>query len=284
MHKLNIDWNQVLKDYNTGLSTIKLAEKYKCGVATVEVNLRKLGCTFRNNREYRTKYHFNHDYFETIDTEHKAYWFGFLSADGNIRKKRNQYIVQFASCDKEVIEGFIKDIEGDMPVIVEERGDGHSPCYRVILTSEKMYKDLERHGCIPRKSLTLQFPSLDDVPEHLMHHYLRGFFDGDGSVFILNKKWVKTPISNPTISYHHTLGVSLNGTKEFLEGASKYLDFKTVSKVTNRPLTNTYLCITSTIERVKNIYEYMYKDATVYLPRKKQKFDDYYFKKDVQRL
>lgn len=284
MRKLEIDWNKVLEDYEAGLSTIKLAKKYKCGVATVRVNLEKLGCVFRNNREYRTKYHFDHNYFETIDNEHKAYWFGFISADGNIRIHGNQYVVQFASCDKEVIEGFIQDIGGDMPVVIERRKNMISPCYRVHLTSEKMYKDLERHGCIPRKSLSLKFPSSTDVPEHLMNHYIRGYFDGDGSVFILNQKWISTPTTNPTVSYYYRLGVGINGTKEFLEGLCNYLNFKTISKVTSRPSTNTYMCHTSTIQRVKDIYEYMYKDSTIYLPRKKQKFDDYYSKKDVQRL
>lgn len=284
MRKLEIDWNKVLEDYKTGLSTIKLAKKYNCGVATVKVNLEKLGCVFRNNREYRTKYHFDHNYFETIDNEHKAYWFGFISADGNIRIHGNQYVVQFASCDKEVIEGFIRDIHGDMPVITENRGDRLSPCYRVHLTSEKMYKDLEGHGCTPRKSLTLKFPSVDDVPKHLMQHYIRGFFDGDGSVFILNKKWVKTPISNPTIEITHKLGVNINGTKEYLEELCKYMYISKVKKVGNRPLTNTYYCSTDTNATVKNVYNYMYKNATIYLPRKKQKFDDYYSKKDVQRL
>lgn len=284
MNILNLNWDLVVEDYKKGLSTIKLAEKYNCCSAAIRNNLIKRGIVLRNNREYRTKWSLNHNYFKNIDTEHKAYWFGFLSADGNIRIRGNQHIVQFASCDKIVIENFLKDIECGMSITMEEKGEKWKPCYKIVITSEEMYKDLERHGCIPNKSLTLKFPKLEDIPEHLIRHYIRGFFDGDGSVYILNKKWIKNPVSNPTTMIKQYLGVSINGTKEFLEELCKYLKFTTVKKENRRPLTNTYYCNTEKIDTILHIYNYMYDGATIFLPRKKKVFDDFYSKKDVQRL
>lgn len=58
--------------------------------------------------------------------------------------------------------------------------------YCVHLTSDNMFVDLCKHGCVPNKSLILTFPRT--IPDNLIHHFIRGYFDGDGSVFILNKK------------------------------------------------------------------------------------------------
>lgn len=284
MKKLNIDWNSVVSDYAAGLSTIKLAEKYGCCSAAIRVNLIKNGVILRSNKEYRTKWPFKENYFQNINTEHKAYWFGFLSADGNIRKHGNQYLIQFSNCDKEAIEGFLKDVESSMPITKEIIKENSKLCYKIGLTSEIMYKDLERHGCVPNKSLTLLFPNEKDIPKHLIRHYIRGFFDGDGSVYVLNKKWIKNPISNPTVAIKQYLGIGINGTKEFLESLCKYLKFNKVEKEKRSPLTNTYYCRTSNQETIKEIYQYLYENATVYLERKKKVFDNYYFKKDVQRL
>jgi len=43
-----------------------------------------------------------------------------------------------------------------------------------------MKDDLIALGCIPRKSLLLKFPTSNQVPEHLIRHFIRGYFDGDG--------------------------------------------------------------------------------------------------------
>lgn len=43
-----------------------------------------------------------------------------------------------------------------------------------------MHDDLIKHGCIPNKSLKLKFPTT--VPDKLIRHFVRGYFDGDGSI------------------------------------------------------------------------------------------------------
>lgn len=104
--------------------------------------------------------------------------------------------------------------------------------YGVHLTSDKMFNDLCSHGCVPNKSLVLTFPK--DIPENLIHHFIRGYFDGDGSVFILNHKWIKNPKTNPVVCYRETLGVGFNGTKEFLSGLNTNFNIGTIAKEKRR--------------------------------------------------
>ena len=62
------------------------------------------------------------------------------------------------------------------------------PANRINIVSKQLKKDLIQAGCTCTKSLTLTFPSENIIPKHLQHHFIRGYFDGDGSVFISNEK------------------------------------------------------------------------------------------------
>mgnify|MGYP002625860766 CR=1 FL=1 len=52
--------------------------------------------------------------------------------------------------------------------------------YIFSVSSPKMKVDLIRLGAIPNKSLILEFPK--DIPNDLIRHFVRGYFDGDGCI------------------------------------------------------------------------------------------------------
>jgi len=52
--------------------------------------------------------------------------------------------------------------------------------YRFLINSKRIFDRLVFLGVTPAKSLTMEFP---DVPEHLVSHFLRGCWDGDGSFY-----------------------------------------------------------------------------------------------------
>lgn len=109
-----------------------------------------------------------------------------MYADGYIVKYKNgQHTIGLCALDKEVIEKFLKSINCNMPIHERVRPNGKI-AYYVVLTSKTMFHDLESHGCIENKSLVLKFPLT--IPDNLINHFIRGLFDGDGSVYILNKK------------------------------------------------------------------------------------------------
>lgn len=264
---------EIIALYQTGLSTIKLAEKYGCSAGAINNLLKRNNIQMKSNKEYRRLYQLNQNFFETIDTEEKAYWLGFLYADGNIRKHKNQSVIQFKVGDREVIENFLKSLNCNMPVGEYTNWAGKD-VFGIHLTSDKMFEDLCKHGCIPNKSLILKFPTT--VPENLTSHFIRGYFDGDGSVYINKKKWIKTPKTNPTIYYNDVLGISFNGTKEMLEAINEKIKIGTVTKENRHPESNTWYIRSTRKDTVENFYDYIYKDSSIYLTRKKEKFENYF--------
>lgn len=277
--KLNLSDTEIIKLYNSGLSSIKIAKIANCSDSTIREHLKKQNVVLKSNKQYRTTQRFTEDYFDIIDTEQKAYWLGFMYADGNIIKTKNQYKIQLRVNDKEVIEKFITSINGNMDVKEYIYKNNNKKYYGVYLTSEKMFMDLNKHGCVPNKSLILKFPTT--IPIYLKRHFIRGYFDGDGCVSINNKKWTKTPKTNPTICYNKTICIDICGTKEFLTELSKIGNFA-INKEKRRN-TNCWNLRNNNKSRIKQFYYYLYLHATVYLSRKKELFEEFY-QNDVQRL
>lgn len=231
MRKIQLDESKLVEMYENGDSTIKIAEVFNCAVGTINKRLKKLGVKMKSNKEYRTKYSFDHNFFETIDTEEKAYWLGFMYADGNVRKHRNQSVIQIKVNDQEIIEKFIKSINGNMSVSYYTNQIGKT-ISAIHLTSDKMFDDLIKQGCIPNKSLVLTFPSKHQVPENLMNHFIRGYFDGDGSIsYGIRERYSVRKKQN--IQSIRAMAQFI-GTKEMLTVIDDYVNFNGLEKEKRR--------------------------------------------------
>lgn len=130
---------------------------------------------------------YNENYFDIIDTSQKAYFLGLMYADGYIshstRKNGSVYYIMSISLqvqDKSVLEKLRNEMNRPNELILVKTNGKRNPQYRFTVSGEKIHHDLEKHGCIERKSLNLQFPTT--VPEELMSHFIRGYFDGDGCI------------------------------------------------------------------------------------------------------
>ena len=119
-------------------------------------------------------------------------------------------------------------------------------------------------GCVPRKSLILQFPSL--IPA-LIPHFIRGYFDGDGSVFISKEKHWRSGHITPVIHYRFI------GTFAFLTMLNKFLNLKgNLKRVKN---SQAFELSYKRNKKVIPFYNYLYKNATVYLERKHSIFQSH---------
>lgn len=132
-----------------------------------------------------------------------------------------------------------------------------------------MFEDLGKLGCRPRKSLSLTFPTPDQVPDGFLRHFIRGYFDGDGCITFKIVAELKCPV------------IQIEGTKEFLESLRKYLgvnDISVNSKLNKRHKdrpTNAYNLRIGEAKGVKSIYHLFYDDATFWMKRKKDRFDSW---------
>ena len=232
---LNKSARQVAKEY--GLSKDKV---------TNELNRRGLMRAKPNNS-------YNKSYFKVIDTEAKAYWLGFIYADGCV-KSGGLDVLEIGLSIKDVkhLYKFKHDIEffGE----IKEKCVGKYQSCRLRLFGKEIIEDLINQGAYPRKSLVLEFPKL--VPQHLLRHFVRGYFDGDGSVYVSNDK----------------LSISFLGTDNFLNDLqSLFISELSLTKVKIYKHAN----ITEYKKSRKDamtILNYMYKDCTIYLDRKFNKY------------
>lgn len=286
MKKLNLNNLYIKKLYlEDSKSAMEIAKLLNCSEGTIQKRLKEENVLSRKLSECHIsrKNNFNENYFETINCEEKAYWLGFLYADGCVRKSKNthcntySYKIQFALAEIEPLLKFKNSIESNHIINKYLTKEGFVS-YRLTIYSNKMFNDLNNLGCVERKTSILTFPNKNQVPQYLINHFIRGYFDGDGSVYILNPKNY-----NNTNTIYKTIGISILGTKEFITELNNHLLYKSTINKENRSNANVYYIRTSGTNKVYNFYNYLYNNATIFLERKKLKFNNYY-KKDVQRL
>lgn len=120
-------------------------------------------------------------FFSEIDSEEKAYYLGFLAADGFVTKTGKWVSCQVVFYDAHILEDMRSAVCSTAPLRdVDKRGfPGSKPAKVLTLCSVKLVSDLATYGIIPGKSKTLPYAS---IPTDMEQHYIRGLFDGDGNV------------------------------------------------------------------------------------------------------
>lgn len=195
--------------------------------------------------------------FETIDTEEKAYWLGFLYADGSVGSTDNRIELGLAEKDAGHIEKF-RDFIG-IPNKISYRPNTKS--YRYSFKSIPCKADLIKQGCVPKKSLILEFPTEQQVPKELIRHFIRGYFDGDG--------WfTNTP---------GCFQVGIIGTENFIKG---FLDSIEIENKSNKIFDvhredGAKRYVFGAYQDVLNFLNWIYKDSNIYLDRKYDHYLDF---------
>lgn len=207
----------------------------------------------------RRIYNCNDSYFETIDTEEKAYWLGFLYADGFINTNTDVIGITLAVKDKDHLKKFKKAISftGQIKEYVQTSGYAVGNIYaRILIRSGKMKRDLKDKGIVENKTLLLKFPTC--VPSHLIHDFIRGYIDGDGC--ITTQKHFKTRTE---------YAIKITGTKEMLLGIQDVFNLNlTLEQRYPERNVNNYSITISGNNQVERILDLLYKNSTIHLTRK----------------
>jgi len=231
------------------------------------------------------KYSENIDFFKIIDTQEKAYFLGLLYADGYMTKIDTQKVVSLSSIDKETIDNFQRAINTNRPVkfidAFSQNNYNFKTVYNINISDKDFYKNLYDKGLFNNKSLTLIFPSIDIVSEDLLPHFIRGYFDGDGCVWEgkRHKYLVKdlTQKSGNRIRIIHNVKFTMVGSVYFIDALQniivKQLGFRKTKLIGKKGVSPLYCQMEySGRLQMKKFYDYIYKDSTVFLKRKKDKF------------
>lgn len=128
----------------------------------------------------KRQHSFNEHFFSVVETEAQAYFLGFLAADGCVRKQLDGVELTLQEKDVEILTLFKEVLGGTSSDLYYKEKDIGSNAYRLMLMSKQMALDLNSWGITPAKSHTMQIQK--PIPEHLLRHFLRGLWDGDGSI------------------------------------------------------------------------------------------------------
>lgn len=258
-------------------------EEYK-NTALYDRSINKIALKYGINRKTLKKYltqqnieivanggrtNFNFDFFETIDTEEKAYWLGFLYADGYIGSKDFSVGLNISLKDIDHLRKFNCALDYKKGLNISETHQFHSTVNKnkngeimymvsTVIRNKKLWTDLNKKGCVPNKSLILQFPNKNIFKtKKLIYDFIRGYVDGDGTLGVYRHSKSNNRLEESLL---------IVGTKDFLIGVQKYLGNGFLMQKTNCNK-NTYRLGYCT-KKAHVAADLLYKNASIYLNRK----------------
>lgn len=214
--------------------------------------------------KFARKYNFDFTKFENIDNQDKAYWLGFIMADGSINKRNTELRIELSNKDIDHLEKFKYFMDYDGPIRETRKN-----CSIISLNSIEFISWFNQWGIITNKTyLDIKIPNIDRV---LVPHFIRGFWDGDGWVSYRTSKLQNTQYIFGFSSYCSDF------LQEIKDNISPLLGPK-CGKIIERKRGDQRVC-QWTIEGNNNFiptYNYLYKGANYYLERKYQLSYTYY--------
>lgn len=261
--------NKIVDLYNKKHGSPYIANKLGLRLGQVSYFISKnIGA--RSHREANSKYYFNEKFFNKIDTEEKAYWLGFLMADGYISKSNNSYKIglTLSTCDYTHLEKLNKSLESNHPIKTYEptKSSYSKNSYsRIIYYSEIMFNDLLKYNLVEHKTNILIPPSISLLGNHTSD-FIRGYFDGNGS------------IAHTNTEKNNSYAFKLVSTKNFLDFVNNYIKEKLGFSANKYYKRKDYQEVMS-LEfsgnlKTQKILDLLYKNATIYLNRKYQRYLD----------
>ena len=260
------DAEKMYKMYKDGKRLLEIAKFYNTDRHTVGRVLKRNG--FKTDRK---TYHCNEYYFDNIDNKDKAYILGLLWADGHNSVDLGKITIQLQERDKQILEDINKVTQSNMPLWflnLHDKNPNWSNTYTLTFRSRHMSNILESYGMVQRKSLVLEFPQC--VDEYLYSHFIRGYIDGDGSIYYSQSK--------------NVYRISMVGTKMFLEFVQTICNKIGVkTSLHHKDSHNNVIYTLSTTSNIGTLtfLKWIYNDATLKLQRKYDKYQQIIYSQNI---
>ena len=255
--------NQIITFYKSKPMGYKeIQEKFNLSLPTIGKILKNVD-KYPKNKIYNPN--LIEDFFNTIDTEEKAYFLGLLISDGNVFIDKNNpntirsasISITLSSDDKYMLENFKQILQSNTKVSSDGRG-----CCQIAIRSNIMANALEKYGIVPKKSFITFLPKINN---HLYKHLIRGILDGDGNITAHQIKSGK---------FLHK--IAFCGSCQLMEDLSTYLYNEL--KLSIKPKVYNYkdrLLSEISVQNISDMHilgNYLYNDATLFLSRKYNKY------------
>ena len=241
----------IIERYKNNESSEKIAKDYKMNGTTVCRILKRNGIKIRPGKENKRKLDLEINWFKNIDTEVKAYYLGFLYADGNVSKRENSFKIEIHKKDIEILYDLSKKLYPTEDPVNRIKYDRSEYVYLNVCGIDMM-ADLIGHGCVPAKTFIVSMPVLK--PE-LMRHFIRGVLDGDGGISFGKDGRVK---------------VYITGCSTFLNQIKDYIYSECGVDWPLYPITGkeSESLFTSNKNTVITLLNWLYDGSSIYLQRK----------------
>jgi hypothetical protein len=260
------------------LSTYQLADMFNCSAYVFQREFKKAELAIRDHSHAKQNYAINENIFDNIDTEEKAYWLGFLYADGNV-SKTNRTRLSLAEEDIEIVEKFSNFIFGQERIKKYKQPENRKSFQDLVyvdVCNKHIAHTLARLGCPPKKTFILTFP--DWLDKKLYNHFIRGYFDGDGCLSNYKEKQKGRGRNNKNIvvSEYDKSHFSILSTKEFLTSLqflfSELNINSTITKRHKKRKNNNFTLIVSGNHQIQRLTDWLYKNSNIFLQRKYDKY------------
>ncbi len=281
-----------------GMSLTDIGRLAGCTRVNVHYKMKKFGIDARSKTEARTialdkgkiktiridefgnkkevvfrKIRYNENFFKEWSAE-TAYVLGLIYTDGNLhlRKDKSGYelgILSFGQKDKELVEKFLKLMDCDATIRFRERRELENTTagelFYFSIGNNDIANDLKKLGVTPNKSLDMKFPT---IPDQLIKHFVRGLFDGDGSVYITSK---------------HLRVKLLSGSRVFIEELNQYMmkngfPNRKIYYSHSKDNPGAFFICYGSVSDVSLFYKFIYDkvSSTMYYSRKREIFKQHF--------
>lgn len=268
-----IEWTEdqvvnIINRYLSGDVPKKIGQRHSCHQSTIVDLLKLYSIQTRSISESKTKYHCNHHFFKDFN-EKSVYWAGFVVGDGSVQKRncgQSELAIVLSKDDADHLYKFAHDIESNHPIrfYAENRiGKGHGTATFYIRSDNLVY-DLEKFGVVPNKTLKTYYP---DIPSIFDRHFIRGLLDSDGTICRFKNNQCKFALAG-------TLSLLTSVQEKLINNVG--VGMTKIAQYTNS--SNCYYLRYTGNKQVKLILDWLYKDATVLLDRKYNRYKEYCYK------
>ncbi len=249
------EYPEIINKYQSGKSCDFIGKEYNVSGASIcqilqKQNIPRRSCNCRSRSDF-----LNEQYFDTIDTEDKAYWLGFILGDGGVTK--HQLYFCLSTVDIKHLQKFADCLNSSRKPYVAANGFA-----KIEFNSKHMINSLDKLGIIPRK--TYNCFNLPKISDSLMPHFMRGYLDADGWFCKVSRKTY----------YELEIGIVAHN-KELIEQTRNWfnsigINRNSVHAKTKENSVTWQYCIRG-MKNFKTIISTIYNKPSTYLDRKYEK-------------
>lgn len=250
-----------------GLTSTEIAEAFGISRKTLFSKLKNLDLSFNIYKR------FNDSIFDTINSEEKSYWLGFLYADGYVCGYHNNIELSLTKDDIDHLikfKRFLEDKKDDSVIklskVYNKKSNKEYTRCRYTIGDKHFHEQLVSLGCIPNKSKILKFPDREIFKETgLIYDFIRGYIDGDGCYYGTK---------------HNRLAIEVLGTYKFLNGIREYIPYFSIPTIKEKESVYRITCSNYNADRT---VELLYNNPKIYLERKYNKIASLYKLNSIRR-